>query len=189
MATTALVAAVLGITIYFPAGQLLMQLAAPIEYVGDNSPFERLDVVLVNHWAFAVVTPRRGDVVLFSPQNLSRARNGEARLHIQEVFEEDWAIDRLIGLPGDRVVCDGGELSVNGAKAPWMPLRPDRLPRRVEITVPRDRYLILPTTSLGARQQAGAPSFWKSASLIPRNDILGGVYMRIDPISRFWFIR
>jgi len=190
MAMAALVSLALAVLIYVPAGQLLMRIAAPIEYAADSPPFQRLDVVLVNHWAYALSAPRRGDVVLFSPINTTRVATGFQAINYRLAFEENQLIDRLVGLPGDRVVWDGGQLSVNNGKAvSWKPLLSERLPEHLDITVPNDRYLILPTTSVGAIRFGGAESFWKSASLIPRNDILGGVYLRLSPISRLWFIR
>src|SRR5262249_6605827 len=72
MATAALVALVLAVLVYIPAGQLLMRVAAPIEFAADAPPFARSDVVLVNRWAYALTEPRRGDVILRSPENSSR---------------------------------------------------------------------------------------------------------------------
>jgi len=188
IATAAFVFAGLSIVTYYPAGQVLMRVAAPIEYGTDVPPFKRLDVVLVNHWAFALTDPHRGDVVFFSPITLNRRPDGTQMLHIRHAFEENQVIDRLIGLPGDQVVWDGGKLTVNGTAASWGPLRPERLPKHFEVSVPNERYLIFPTTSIGAVNTGTPESFWKSASLIPRDDILGGVYLRLSPITRFWFI-
>ncbi len=122
-----------------------MQVAAPIEFATDTPPFKRLDVVLVNHWAFALTSPRRGDVVLYNPRNSMRSRADDNLNpgHARFAFEENQLIDRVIGLPGDRVVWDQGKLSVNGEAVSWKPLLPDRLPAHLEITVPLDRYLIL----------------------------------------------
>jgi hypothetical protein len=187
--TAAFVFAGLSILIYFPAGQALMQLAAPIEYGTDVPPFQHLDVVLVNHWAFALGDPRRGDVVLLSPVSLNRRRQGPVFGHIQQAFEENQVIDRLVGLPGDEVVWDDRKLTVNGTAVSWTPLRPERLPKHLEVSVPKDRYLIFPTTSIGAADPGTPETYWKMTSLISRNDILGGVYLRLSPITRFWFIR
>jgi signal peptidase I len=188
MAMAALVSLGLAILLYFPAGQLLMRVAAPIEFEADTPPFKRLDVVLVNRWAFALSAPRRGDVVLFSPLNISRLRAADYGLaHVRLAFEENQLIDRLVGLPGDKVAWNKGTLSVNGATVSWKPLLSERLPNHLEITVPEDRYLIWPTTSAAAN--AGSLPFWKEGSLIPRGDILGGVYLRSNPLSRWWFIR
>ena len=108
--------------------------------------------------------------------------------HVRFAYEENQLIDRLIGLPGDKVVWDKGTLSVNGTTVSWKPLLFERLPSHLEITVPEDRYLILPTTSAAATRR-GRLSFWKEAGLIPREDILGGAYLRSSPLSRLWFIR
>jgi signal peptidase I len=188
IATAAFVFAGLSILTYYPAGQVLMRIAAPIEYGTDVPPFKRLDVVLVNHWAFAWTNPRRGDVVLFSPLSLTRRREGPQLAHVQFAFEENEVIDRLIGLPGDQVVWDGAKLTVNGQEVFWSSLRPERLPKHLDVSVPKDRYLIFPTTSIGAANAGTPETFWKSVSLIPRDDILGGVYLRLSPITRFWFI-
>ena len=52
MAMAALVSLGLAILAYYPAGQLLMGWVPPIEFEVDTPPFKRLDVVLVNRWAF-----------------------------------------------------------------------------------------------------------------------------------------
>jgi signal peptidase I len=189
MAMAAFVSLALAVLIYVPTGLLLMRVATPIEYAADSPPlFKRFDVLLVNHWAYALTAPRRGDVVLFSPLNTNRVANAWQFSNYRYTFAENQLIDRLIGLPGDRVVWDGGKLSVNGTTVSWKPLLFERVPKHLDITVPGDRYLILPTTSVGAVNNGGAESFWKEASLIPRHDILGGVYLRLNPISRLWFI-
>src|SRR5262249_34148730 len=110
-------------------------------------------------------------------------------LHVRLIYEENELIDRIVGLPGDRVVWDARQLSVNGAPVSWTPLVPERLPRHLDIAVPSDRYLILPTTSASALHAGGADSFWKGSGLIPSEDILGGAFLRIGPITRLWFIR
>ncbi len=184
----ALVSLGLAILVYAPAGQVLTRVAAPIEFAADAPPFKQLDVVLVNHWAFALTAPRRGDVVVFSPVNINRVRAADFQLgHIRYAFEENQLIDRLIGRPGDQVVWDQGTLAVNGTTVSWRPLLSERLPKHLEIAVPDDRFLIWPTTSAGAN--AGSLPFWKEGSLIPRGDILGGAYLRSSPLSRWWFIR
>lgn len=191
MAIAAFVSLALAVLVYVPTGLTLTQVAAPIEFAIDAPPFKRLDVVLVNHWAFALTAPRRGDVVLYSPRNSMRARGddnqnlGRARY----LFEENQLIDRVIGLPGDRVICDQGKLTINGKAVSWKPLLPHLMPAHLEITVPLDRYFILATTSVGAIRLGGSESFWKDAGLIPRSEILGGVYLLSNPLSRFWFIR
>jgi signal peptidase I len=188
MALAAMTSLVLAVLFYAPIGAMMARVAEPIEFGTDSPPFERFDTVLVNRWAFALSGPRRGDVVLYSPLNTSRVTQpGLAMGHMRLAYEENQLIDRLIGFPGDRVVWDQGKLTINGSAVSWKPLLAERLPSHLEITVPDGRYLILPTTSVGAAN--AVESFWKNASLIPTGDILGGVFLRSSPLSRFWFIR
>jgi signal peptidase I len=191
MAIAAFVSLALALVVYLPAGLTLTRVAAPIEFVIDTPPFKRLDVVLVNHWAFALTSPRRGDVVLYSPLNVLRVRgdDGPEIPHVRFRYEENQLIDRVIGLPGDHVLWDQGKLTINGETVSWKPLLYERMPSHLDVTVPADRYLILPSTSAGAVTSGGAESFWKNAGLIPQADILGGVYLLSNPLSRFWFIR
>jgi signal peptidase I len=189
MATSALVSLLLAVFIYVPAGLLLTRVAAPFEFAGDAAPFQRLDVVLVNRWAYALWAPPRGDVVQFSPMNTSRLTDGNPGSHWRYAFEENEIIDRLIGLPGDHVVWDAGKLSVNGKQVEWKPLLPERLPGHLDVTVPRDRWLIFPTTSVAAVRAGGSETFWRNAGQVPVADITGRAYLRASPISRFWLIR
>ena len=73
----------------------------------------------------------------------SRADDNLNPGHARYVFEENQLIDRVIGLPGDRVVCDHGKISINGEAVSWKPLLPHHMPGHLEITVPLDRYFIL----------------------------------------------
>jgi signal peptidase I len=191
MAIAAFVSLALAVLVYVPTGLTLAQVAAPIEFAIDAPPFKRLDVVLINHWAFALTAPRRGDVVLYSQRNSSLTRADDARQlgNGGYRFEENELIDRVIGLPGDHVVCDNGKITINNKAVSWKPLLTDRMPSHLDVAVPLDRYFILPSTSVGATRSGGAESYWKNAGMIRQSDILGGVYLLSNPISRFWFIR
>lgn len=189
MVTTLLVSLILAVLVYVPAGQVLARVAAPIQYRYDAPPFERYDVVLINQWAYALTAPRRGDIVQFRPLNLTRQGTGDQALHARVVLEEDAAIDRIVGLPGDHVVWDDGRLSINGTTVAWRPLIPERLPKHLDMTVPEGRYMILPTASVGAVNAVGGELFWKYASMIDAGNILGRAYLRVSPITRYWFMR
>lgn len=189
MAMASMVSLTLLVLIYAPAGWLMMRVAAPVEYAFDAPPFKRFDVVLINRWAFAISPPRRGDVVQFRPANLVRRGPAVQAMHMTLIYEETELIDRIVGLPGDRVVWDSGTLSVNGTPASWSPLLPERLPSHLDLNVPEGRYLILPTASASAERAGGSPEFWRFAGLIAEEDILGGAYLRVAPVTRLWFIR
>jgi signal peptidase I len=183
-----LVALILAFLVYLPAGQLLARIAAPSHYLYDTPPFARYDVVLVNQWAYALTSPRRGDIVQFRPMNFSRQRVGNEVLHVRYVLEEDAVIDRIIGLPGDRVIWNDGRVSINGKTVAWTPLLPERLPKHLEMTVPAGLYMVLPTASVGAVNPQDAESFWKYGSMIPAENILGRAYLRVSPIAKYWFM-
>lgn len=190
MALAAMVSLALAALVYVPAGLLLMRVAAPFAYMHDAAPFRASDVVLVNRWAYAITSPRRGDVVQFRPANLIRRGPAiQMVFHMRLVYEEEELIDRILGLPGDRVVWDEGKLTINGESVPWKPLIPERLPAHLEVAVPEHHYLILPTSSASAEQARGSEAFWKMAGLVRREDILGGAFLRVAPITRLWFIR
>ena len=147
-------------------------------------------MVLVNRWAFAWRAPHRGDVVLYSPLDTSRLRTADYQFaNLRFAFRENELIDRLIGVPGDHVVWNKRTLSVNGRAVSWRPLLWERLPNHLEVSVPEGRYLILPTTSVAALRNTGSLPFWTEGGLITQGDILGGAYLRSNPLSRFWFIR
>jgi len=189
MATALFVSLILAVFMYVPAGQVLTRIAAPIHYLYDAPPFQRYDVVLINQWAYALTSPRRGDIVQFRPLNLIRQATGEQGIHTRFVLEEEAVIDRIVGIPGDRVVWDDGRLTINGTPVAWKPLIPERLPKHLDMTVPEARYMILPTASVGAAGAAGNDAFWKFGSMISLENILGRAYLRVSPITRYWLMR
>ncbi|MGP0067801.1 MAG: S26 family signal peptidase [Isosphaeraceae bacterium] len=188
MLTTLVVYIILAILVYWPAGQLLSRIAAVDYYQYDAPPFAQYDVVLINRWAYTLSAPRRGDIVQFRPVTQMRQRVGEQALHVRYILEEDAVIDRVVGLAGDRVVWDEGRLSINGSVVSWKPLVPERLPKHLDVTVPKGCSMILPTASLAAANAVGGEIFWNTTSMIPEEQILGRAYLRVSPLSRFWLM-
>jgi signal peptidase I len=58
--------------------------------------------VLADEWAYRYQLPERGDIVVFRLSNLA---DGAERLFMK----------RVVGLPGERVITTGGQVSINGA--------------------------------------------------------------------------
>jgi signal peptidase I len=188
VATSVVVSIVLGFSIYMPAGWVLSRTAAIRAFDGDAPPFARGDVVLFNRWAFALRSPRPGDVVLFHPVSQATMPVPGGFAFVRWAIRENELIDRVVGGPGDRVRWDDGRLTINGVAASWKPLIPAKLPGHLDITVPEGRYLILPTTSQG--MHAGMPaSDWERLGFLSAEDIQGVVYLRLHPLERLWFIR
>jgi hypothetical protein len=188
LTTSALVSAILALGVYTPAGWILLQVAATRQFDYDAPPFHRFDVVLFNRWAFAARSPRAGDVVLVQAGTDRIFPAGLAIRQIRQLFLENECVDRVLGVPGDHVHWKDGKLSINGVAVSWKPLVPARCPAEVELTVPSARYLILPSTS--RVEIAGVPSSdWEWLGCRSAEEILGRVYLRLNPLSRFWFIR
>lgn len=173
-------------TIYRPAAWVLTNVAAYREMLRDTAPFQRGDVILYNRWAR--IDP--GDLVLVAGHT-GRSRDllmPEDGGHVQYRIQENELIDRLVGLPGDRVSWDGKRLARNGVPVEWSPLVPGKLPAKLEFLVPPDTYLVLPTTS-NLTSLATTETQWLSVGSVPRAEILGRVYLRKFPWRRFRWLR
>jgi hypothetical protein len=83
---------------------------------------------------------------------------------------------------------EDSRLFVNGSSSPWQPLNPGRLPPRLRLTVPADHYLVLPTT-MNPLGPDSPESLWAELSAVPASRILGTVYLRHQPLRRWWVIR
>jgi hypothetical protein len=189
MLTTMLATMALGLGVYLPAGWLLTRFvdARVINY--DAAPFADGDVVLVNQWAYLRSAPEPGDIVLYNTAQVNLQLEGGQHGYIRVV--EGQGIDRIIAGPGSLVQWQNGKLLVDGQPSPFSPLSPERLPARVRSKVPEDHYLILPST-VNVRNNTNVQipaSVWQAVSAVPRSQILGRVYVRTHPLTRFWIIR
>ena len=177
MGISILVPVILFAIVYLPLGWLLTRVADPTSVLIVAEPFAQGDVVLVNHWA----TPRIGDVVLYDLVEYTLARGThQTFVHAGQRF------DRIIAAAGDTVKYDGHKLLVNGVSPRRMPLNPAHLPTcKFELTVPPDTFCIVPTTSPNVTDDAG---LWEHLALVPTRNIIGRVYLRNQPFSRFRII-
>ena len=173
----------LTIIVYYPAAQLLAIVVAPQQFNVAAPPFEAGDVVLVNPSAYRWSDPQPGDVVLYSrsPQEIRLPSFGERGAIVRLQGDR---IDRILAQGGDKATCDKGGLLVNGRPSPWLPLNARQLPDGLEITVPLNCYLILPSGDALPSTAA-----WQTASIVPRGQIEGRVYWRNQPLWRFGPIR
>ena len=177
-----LVALILVLLVYAPAGWLLNRIANPLYMNYAAAPFAPGDVLLVNYWA----TPKIGQVVLHNNPRVPNRVAAPTLMHTTYVFQGPY-IDRIVAGPGDKVQVKSGQVHVNGEKSAWQPLNPARLPQELTITVPDGEYLILPTATPNV--EAIGTLAWKSMCLVPEGGILGRVYLRNQPLRRFWLIR
>ena len=167
---------------YYPVGQLLALVATPQRFNVAAPPFEAGDVVLVNPSAYRRSDPRPGDVVHYRLPAQDVRATGPGWYPRMYRLQGD-RVDRILARAGDKVTCDRGKLLVNGQPSPWLPLNPQRLPAKLNITVPENGYLIFPSTDLLLFDVG------QIASIVSREQIRGRVYRRNQPLWRFGAIR
>jgi len=178
--------AALGTVVYFPVTWAVTRVAVPRRLTMDAMPLLAGDVFLYNPSAYWRSDPAPGDVVLYrlTPYQVDGAVNGR-----HAVFRYGGErIDRLLAGPGQSVKWENGQLWVEGQPSPWLPLNPDGVPLKLEFTVPNGCYLVLPST-VPRTAAAYPPQIWAGVSLVPRGNVLGRVFLRHQPLTRWWWVR
>ncbi|HET6693643.1 MAG TPA: signal peptidase I [Pedococcus sp.] len=144
---------------------------------------------------------RRGDIVVFdgthgfaslgrSPHQsesiAARMWAGTVAVFGVDVGERDF-VKRIVGLPGDRVVCcdDQGRVSVNGVALTESYLMPDELPSEVtfDVVVPPERVWVMGdnrSRSSDSRAHLSSPS----GGMVFVDNIVGRATVRYWPLSR-----
>jgi signal peptidase I len=161
------------------------------------------DRVLVNKILYRIQDIRRGEIVVFDGTDSfvtgvgGGAADGAPQqqagpLHRLLGFfgaapgERDY-IKRVIGLPGDRVVCcdDNGYLTVNGTPIQEPYLHPGDAPsqQRFDIVVPRGRLWVMGdhrSRSADSRAHLGQPG----GGTVPIEKVVGRAFVRVWPLTR-----
>ncbi len=176
-------------------------------YIPSGSMENTLDIgdrVLINKLVYDFRDIHRGDVIVFngagswdtdlpapSTNPVSRFFTNIGQM-IGVVHGEDDYVKRVIGLPGDHVACCNaqGQITVNGvALDETSYLYPGNAPseERFSITVPPGRLWVMGdhrAISYDSRGHMGDPG----GGTIPESAVLGRVFVRIWPPSRWSFI-
>lgn len=156
------------------------------------------DRILVSRTAFNAEPVRRGDVVVFdgrgtySPLNSGKGPLIEAASAVGHwlglVGSETTYVKRIIGMPGDHVVCCDaqGKLSVNGQILEEEYLYPGDAPsqQRFNVTVPAGRLWLMGdhrSRSADSRNLLGAPG----GGMVPMERVIGRPVQIIWPLDRF----
>lgn len=183
LSRTLLGCGVLGICLYVPLYSLLIDVAAPVRIQVSRAPLESGEVLIVNRTAFQSVAPQIGDLVVYDLPEFRAAgispQGGNAIY-----FLRGEQIDRILAEPHQTVNWDGVTLTVDGVKSHSMPLNPDRMPIKLDLTVPADHYLIFPSTEVFNFGLGNDPSRISHLVMIPKWDIVGRVYWRSWPLRR-----
>ena len=174
---------VLATITYLPGQWLVTRVAVPQQVVRANPPIQEGDVFIYNPSAYNHSAPQVGDVVVYDiPRGRVQVPRGDYFLPAVYAIQGN-RIDRVLAGPGQTVEVIGGELRVDGASSPWLPLSPGGLSTSFTLTVPEGRCLILPSTD-----PLIPPSDLKAFALVPLGSVLGRVYLRNLPLWRFWFV-
>ena len=185
-----LVMTVLGLGFYVPATRALSVLADASTINANAPPFAEGDVVLTNRWAYHQSAPQPGDVVLLQlPEALVQLPGGAAQGHAAVVIRQGQTIDRILAGPGSEVAIEAGHISINGEPCVWQPLGAAKMPAFLKFTLASDQYFILPSTLTLGNERLANPELWKALCKVPRERIVGRVYLRHQPLSRWWWIQ
>lgn len=142
-------------TFYIPSGSM-----EPTLKVGDRIIVSKLSV----QWG----TIHRGDILVFKAPPSEHCGAPVTDL-----------VKRVIGLPGDHLTSRGNTIYVNGSplKETWTHYEPLGTPIG-NVTVPANSYFMM-----GDNHPDSCDSrMWGS---VPRSDVIGKVFLRIWPLSRF----
>lgn len=179
----------LNVCIYLPAGVLLQRYITPFEAAGILSGplLADGDLVLLTGASCRPTTFQQGDVVVYQ---LDRLTNQQGHAYAQ--IGNGWGIDRIIAVPGDHVQIDLGGIRVNDEPLPdfAMPIRPGYRQFRCDLTLPENRYFIIPS-SLRSRfvntSQEQIDSMFTAVSTVPAESISGRAIIRWRPFARAGF--
>lgn len=152
------------------------------------------DLVFVNNVAYWFSEPKRGEMVRFDPPRFSAERHGDLYpIDIKDYFQ------RVIGLPGDRIVKRNGQLLCNGQPIPpqFEPISGTAIPDG-EYLVPAGRYFV-PVTSIPTDilvfisggtppRDVSVPGWifqnWAESAMVPREAIWGRASAILSPPER-----
>lgn len=135
------------------------------------------DTVGVNHLAYLLLPPARGDIILF---RTSRRENGVS------ASEDSASIRRIVALPGETVQIMEGTVYING-----YPLKEDYLSGEMSyggtaasaLTLSADEYFVMAdnrSNNFDSRDSTVGP--------VSGSDIIGKVWLRLKPFDHFGVI-
>lgn len=128
------------------------------------------DRVLVNKLSYRLHDVHRGDIVVFE------APPGQATEEIHDL------VKRVIGLPGETIEGRDGDIFIDGAllEEPYLP--DGTISKEIApFEVPADSYYVLGDNRIASRDST-------VFGPIPEDTIVGRVFVRVWPISRFGFL-
>jgi hypothetical protein len=175
--------AAVGLLAYYPVVWLATRVVVPQRIVLDVAPFQAGDVFLYNPSAYGDEGPELGNVVVYDIPN-ARVTGVGAVYDIRGL-----RIDRVVAVAGQTLQWDGERLLLDGQPAPYAPLNLERLVSKFRLQVPDGYSLILPTTDPVVAEQAVTEEVWQQIGRVPHQNVRGKVFLRHQPLSRWWLVR
>lgn len=157
--------ALIALAIVLPIRYFLFQ---PFIVKGESMApnFESGDYLIVDEISYRFSTPQRGDVVIFKyPKD-----------------ENQRFIKRVIGVPGETVVVENGQVSVTDAQGEKVVLDEKYLPADLKTygdtntTLKENEYFVL-----GDNRTYSYDS--RSWGVVPRENIIGKAFLRLLPVT------
>jgi hypothetical protein len=178
---------VLLLAIYVPLGRLGSHIVSSRRLLETGSPFAAGDVVLFRPGAYQTTIAEPGEIVLYRNAPFRTTVDGYFGRTVLAQINGEW-VDRVLAGPQSVVRWKDGELTVNGKPSPLRPLNPDRVPSRLEISVPPGACCVFPTTNPYLAQPQAADAF-RSQCIVTRSQLSGKVLVRNYPFWRWWWVR
>jgi hypothetical protein len=168
----------LWVFVYQPAGGVLHRCYIPLTVQGiwANSFVENGDTLLCQGPWLRPRAFQRGDLVVYRPAAPRGLAGGFA--------EASFAVDRIVGVPGDAIRIGDGRISVNGRTVgTTSPPSDPFLLAVVEGKVPESQYMIVPSGPQIPAPGAGGNTMGRC--LVNQDDVLGRAVFRTNPLWRF----
>jgi len=173
--------------LYRPAGAGVQQLCqwSRVEHLRANPLIENGDVLIYTGPASRPEFFRRGDLVIYHVDAHGVAGYG-GRGFVQRGF----SVDRIIAVPGDVVELTAGRMTVNGelVSADQGPVGGVGPLPDAKFTVAADTYFIVPSllnVMTAGQLQHHVGGLLRQSSDVPADSIIGKVWWRVNPVSRF----
>ena len=173
--------------VYLPVYSLADTFVEAVVVQQNQFPLQAGDVILLRRLTYGRPAPRIGDVVRYQMTNqalMGHTPNGmAARYQLAGA-----RIDRVLAGPGQSIVWESGQLTVDGQRTALQPLNPAGAPHTLRLKLSLDSWFILPSTDAINAQFQATDENWVTWSVVKTSQIEGRVLWRSWPGSRIGFV-